>query len=118
MALFTSEGQSDLEFQRLLVEANTHLPIIFIAGHGDIQISVQAMRGGAIEFLTKPFRDQGLLDPNQRGTSRGRARRESERALTAVRERFGSLSPGEREIMIQVAQGRLGKQIAGEIGIA
>jgi FixJ family two-component response regulator len=111
-------GQSGLDFQRELVGANAQLPIIFITGHGDIPMSVQAMKGGAIEFLTKPFRDQELLDAIQLGLSRDRARRESERALIALKERFGSLSPREREIMIRVAQGRLSKQIADEIGIA
>ena len=111
-------GQSGLDFQRELAGANRQVPIIFITGHGDIPMSVQAMKGGAIEFLTKPFRDQELLDAIQLGLSRDRARRENERALTALKERFGSLSPREREIMIQVAQGRLSKQIAGEIGIA
>jgi FixJ family two-component response regulator len=81
-------------------------------------MSVQAMKGGAIEFLTKPPRDQDLLDAIQLGLSRDRARRENEDALVALRERFASLSPREREIMIQVALGRLNKQIAGDIGIA
>ena len=81
-------------------------------------MSVQAMKGGAIEFLTKPFRDQELLDAVQLGLSRDRARRENEEALVALRKRFESLSSREREIMIQVARGRLSKQIAGEIGIA
>ena len=81
-------------------------------------MSVQAMKGGAIEFLTKPFRDQDLLDAIQLGLSRDRARRENEKALAALRERFESLTPREREIMIQVAHGRLSKQIAGDIGIA
>jgi FixJ family two-component response regulator len=111
-------GQSGLDFQRELAGANKQLPIIFITGHGDIPMSVQAMKGGAIEFLTKPFRDQELLDAIQLGLSRDRARRENETALAALRDRFGSLSPREREIMIQVARGRLSKQIAGEIGIA
>ena len=111
-------GQSGLDFQRELAAANKQLPIIFITGHGDIPMSVQAMKGGAIEFLTKPFRDQELLDAIQLGLSRDRARRENEMALTALKERFGSLSPREREIMIQVARGRLSKQIAGDIGIA
>src|ERR1700730_16432951 len=111
-------GQSGLDLQRELAAANRDLPIIFITGHGDIPMSVQAMKGGAIEFLTKPFRDQELLDAIQLGLSRDRARREDEKALTALRDRFGSLSPREREIMIRVAQGRLSKQIAGEIGIA
>ena len=111
-------GQSGLDFQRELAAANKELPIIFITGHGDIPMSVQAMKGGAIEFLTKPFRDQELLDAIQLGLSRDRARRENEEALVALRERFASLSPREREIMIQVAHGRLSKQIAGDIGIA
>jgi FixJ family two-component response regulator len=111
-------GQSGLDFQRELAGANRQVPIIFITGHGDIPMSVQAMKGGAIEFLTKPFRDQELLDAIQLGLSRDRARRENEKALVALRERFALLSPREREIVIQVAQGRLSKQIAGEIGIA
>ena len=110
-------GQSGLDFQRELAAANRELPIIFITGHGDIPMSVQAMKGGAIEFLTKPFRDQDLLDAIRLGLSRDRARRENERALANCRERFNSLSPREREIMIQVARGRLSKQIAGDIGI-
>jgi FixJ family two-component response regulator len=111
-------GQSGLDFQRELAGANRQVPIIFITGHGDIPMSVQAMKGGAIEFLTKPFRDQELLDAIQLGLSRDRSRRENEMALTALKERFASLSPREREIVIKVAQGRLSKQIAGEIGIA
>jgi FixJ family two-component response regulator len=111
-------GESGLDFQRELAAANKELPIIFITGHGDIPMSVQAMKGGAIEFLTKPFRDQDLLDAIQLGLARDRARRQNEKALAALRERFESLSPREREIMIQVAHGRLSKQIAGDIGIA
>src|SRR5882724_5268462 len=111
-------GQSGLDFQRELAAANRELPIIFITGHGDIPMSVRAMKGGAIEFLTKPFRDQDLIDAIQLGLARDRARRENEEALAALRERFGSLSPREREIVIQVARGRLNKQIAGDIGIA
>src|SRR6202453_4562930 len=101
-------GQSGLDFQRELAGANRLLPIIFITGHGDIPMSVQAMKGGAIEFLTKPFRDQELLEAIQLGLSRDRSRRAIEDALADLRERFGSLSPREREIMIQVARGRLG----------
>ncbi len=111
-------GQSGLDLQRELAAANREVPIIFITGHGDIPMSVQAMKGGAIEFLTKPFRDQDLIDAIQLGLSRDRVRRENEKDLAIVRERFGSLSPREREIMIQVARGRLSKQIAGDIGIA
>src|SRR5262245_52022593 len=111
-------GQSGLDLQRELVTANREIPIIFITGHGDIPMSVQAMKRGAIEFLTKPFRDQDLLDAIQLGLSRDRARRENEKDLAGLRERFGSLSPREREIVIQVARGRLSKQIAHDIGIA
>jgi FixJ family two-component response regulator len=110
--------QSGLDFQRELAAGNRQLPIIFITGHGDIPMSVQAMKGGAIEFLTKPFRDQDLLDAIQLGLSRDRAPRESETALAALRKRFESLSPREREIMIEVARGRISKQIAFDIGIA
>jgi FixJ family two-component response regulator len=111
-------GQSGLDFQRELAASGRELPIIFITAHGDIPMSVRAMKGGAIEFLTKPFRDQDLLDAIQIGLSRDRAWRESETALAALRERLESLSPREREIMIQVARGRLSKQIAFDIGIA
>jgi FixJ family two-component response regulator len=111
-------GQSGLDLQRELAAANGEVPIVFITGHGDIPMAVQAMKGGAIEFLTKPFRDQEFLDAVQLGLYRDRARRENQKALAALRERFESLSPREREIMVQVAHGRLSKQIAGDIGIA
>ena len=111
-------GRSGLDLQRELAAANREIPIIFITGHGDIPMSVQAMKAGAIEFLTKPFRDQDLVDAIEVGLTRDRARRQNERDLAALQERFGSLSPREREIMIQVARGRLSKQIAGDIGIA
>ena len=110
--------QSGLDLQRELAAANREVPIIFVTGHGDIPMSVQAMKRGAIEFLTKPFRDQDLLDAIQLGLSRDRARRKTETDLAVLRERFGSLSPREREIVIQVARGRLSKQIAFDIGIA
>jgi FixJ family two-component response regulator len=111
-------GRSGLELQRDLAAANRQLPIIFITAHGDIPMTVQAMKGGAIEFLTKPFRDQDLLDAVEAGLARDRARRESDRALGALRERFETLSAREREIMIQVTAGRLNKQIASDMGIA
>jgi len=111
-------GQSGLDLQRDLAAAHNDVPIIFVTGHGDIPMTVRAMKGGAIEFLTKPFRDQDLLDAIQLGLARDRARRENERVLIALKERFGGLSPREREIMIEVARGRLSKQIAGDIGIA
>jgi FixJ family two-component response regulator len=111
-------GQSGLEFQRELAAAGRDVPIIFITGHGDIPMSVQAMKGGAIEFLTKPIRDQELLDAIQLGLTRDRIRRENESALADLRRRFASLSPREQEIMVHVARGRLSKQIADDIGIA
>jgi FixJ family two-component response regulator len=89
-------GQSGLDLQRELAAAKRELPIIFITGHGDITMTMQAMKGGAIEFLTKPFRDQDLLDAIQLGLSRDRVRRENEKALATLRERFASLSPRER----------------------
>src|SRR3954465_6214574 len=111
-------GQSGLDLQRELTAANREVPIIFITGHGDIPMSVQAMKGGAIEFLTKPFRDQELLDAIQLGLARDSARRQNDKDLISLRQRFASLSPREREIVIQVARGRLSKQIAHDIGIA
>ena len=111
-------GPSGLDFQRELAEADVQIPIIFITGHGDIPMSVQAMKGGAIEFLTKPFRDQDLIDAIQLGLARDRARRENEKALATLRAQFDSLSPREREIMIQVVRGRLSKQIAHDLGIS
>jgi len=111
-------GRSGLELQRDLAAANKQLPIIFITAHGDIPMTVQAMKGGAIEFLTKPFRDQDLLDAVEAGLARDRARRESDKALGALRQRFDTLSSREREVMIQVTAGRLNKQIASDMGIA
>ena len=111
-------GGSGLELQRDLAAANRQVPIIFITAHADVPMTVQAMKGGAIEFLTKPFRDQDLLDAVDAGLARDRARRESERALAALRERFDTLSSRERDIMLHVVAGRLNKQIAHDIGIA
>jgi FixJ family two-component response regulator len=111
-------GQSGLDLQHELSAADREIPIIFITGHADIPMTVRAMKGGAIEFLTKPFRDQDLLDAIHLGLSRDRASRDNRRALAVLKECFSSLSPREREIMIEVARGRLSKQIAGDIGIA
>ena len=111
-------GGSGLELQRELAATNRQLPIIFITAHADIPMTVQAMKGGAIEFLTKPFRDQELLDAVDAGLSRDRVRRQSDQALQGLRERFATLSAREREIMFHVTAGRLNKQIAGDIGIA
>ena len=110
-------GGSGLDFQRELLEANIHLPIIFITGYGDIPMSVKAMKGGAIEFLTKPFRDQDLLDAIQLGLARDRARRADEEAIAELRERFETLTRREREVMAQIVKGRLNKQVAGDLGI-
>jgi len=111
-------GRSGLELQRELIAANRQVPIIFITAHADVTMTVQAMKGGAIEFLTKPFRDQDLLDTIQAGLARDRARRESDKAVAALRERLGTLSSRESEIMLHVVAGRLNKQIANDIGIA
>src|SRR5580700_2994342 len=111
-------GQSGLDFQREIAAAKSELPIIFITGHGDIPMSVQAMKGGAIEFLTKPFRDQDLLDAIQQGLARDRAWLENEKALAGLRARFETLSPRERGVMTLVVTGRLNKQIAADIGIS
>ena len=111
-------GKSGLDFQRELATANVNLPIVFITGHGDIPMTVQAMKGGAIEFLTKPFLEQDLLDAIQLGLERDRSRRKNETALGDLRARFETLSPREREIMVHVVRGRLSKQIAGDFGIS
>ena len=111
-------GQSGLDLQRELTAANRQVPIIFMTAHADVPMSVQAMKGGAIEFLTKPFRDQDLLDAVEAGLARDRARRERDKVLRALKERFDSLSSREREVMVQVAAGRLNKQIANDIGIS
>ena len=111
-------GRSGLDFQRELAVAEIQLPIIFITGHGDIPMSVQAMKGGAIEFLTKPFRDQDLLDAIQLGLDRDRAWLENEKSIAALRARYDALTPREREVMALVVTGRLNKQIAGDIGVS
>ena len=111
-------GQSGLDFQRDLSAARRQLPIIFITGHGDIPMSVRAMKGGAIEFLTKPFRDQDLLDAIQVGLTKDRAWIENEKSLAGLRALFETLTHREREIMAKVVTGRLNKQIAGDLGIS
>jgi FixJ family two-component response regulator len=111
-------GQSGLDFQRELSSASGQMPIVFITGHGDIAMSVQAMKGGAVEFLTKPFRDQDLLDAIRSGLERDRAQREREMATAAVQARFNTLTPREREVMALAVAGRLNKQIAAAIGVS
>jgi FixJ family two-component response regulator len=110
-------GQSGLDFQRDLATAGVRLPIVFMTGHGDIPMSVQAMKAGAIEFLTKPFRDQDLLDAVNVGLARDRERRENDETLSALRARFEVLTSRERAILTQVAEGRRNKQIASDLGI-
>jgi len=111
-------GRSGLELQRDLAAANRQVPIIFITAYADVPMTVQAMKGGAIEFLTKPFRAQDLLDAVEAGLARDRTRQESERAFAMLSARFDMLSSREREVMRLVVAGRLNKQIANDIGIA
>jgi len=111
-------GQSGLDFQRDLTGANARLPVVFITGHGDIPMTVQAMKAGALEFLTKPVREQDLLDAINVGLVRDQLRRESEQALDTLRARFNVLTPRERTILKRIVDGRLNKQIAGELNIA
>jgi FixJ family two-component response regulator len=111
-------GQDGLDFQRALSGAGIHPPIIFITGYGDIPMSVQAMKGGAIEFLTKPFRDQDLLDAIQSGLEQDRGRHERDQAIAEIRTRFDSLTPREREVVGFVVDGRLNKQITWTIGLS
>jgi FixJ family two-component response regulator len=109
-------GFSGLELQRKLADADIRIPIIFMTGHGDIPMSVKAMKAGAVEFLTKPFRDQDLLDAIQQALERDRAGR-SERGLTEdLRERYDTLTRREREVMRFVVSGLLNKQVAAELG--
>jgi len=110
-------GQSGLDFQRDLAAAAVMLPIVFITGYGDIPMSVRAMKAGAIEFLTKPFRDQDLLDAVYVGLAKDRERRQSQAVLSALRARFEQLTARERAILAHVAAGRLNKQIAADMGI-
>jgi FixJ family two-component response regulator len=111
-------GRSGLDFQRDLSSRGIQIPIIFITGHGDIPMSVKAMKGGAIEFLTKPFRDQDLLDAIQLGLEQDRARLADQAILSSLQARFDTLTPREREVMGLVVIGRLNKVIANDIGVS
>jgi len=111
-------GQSGLDVQRLLTASGIDLPIVFISGHGDVPMAVQAMKAGAIEFLTKPFRDQSLLDAIQAGIERDRIHRREAVVLADLRTRFDSLTEREREIMALVVIGRLNKQIAATLQVS
>lgn len=115
---FPGSAPSGLDFQRKLVDANNPLPIIFITAHGDVPMSVQAMKHGAIEFLIKPIREQELLDAIRQGMERDRRRLDEETLLVALRGRFASLTAREREIMELVACGLLNKQIAARLGLS
>lgn len=109
-------GLSGLDLQRELAEADIHIPIVFITGHGDIPMSVRAMKAGAIEFLTKPFRDQDLLDAISQAVERDRAERHRRAEAADLRSRYESLTRREREVMALVASGLLNKQVAAELG--
>jgi FixJ family two-component response regulator len=109
-------GISGLDFQRELAETNVSIPIIFLTAHGDIPMAVRAMKAGAVEFLTKPFRHQDLLDAIQQALGRDRTRRAKDGEIAALLERFESLTSGERRVLPLVVSGRPNKQIAGEIG--
>ena len=110
------KGLSGLDLQKRMIEGGIDIPVIFITGHGDIPMTVQAMKAGAVEFLTKPFRDQDLLDAIQKALERDRKGREQRAEIAELRRRFDSLTPREREVMVLVAAGLLNKQVAGELG--
>jgi FixJ family two-component response regulator len=111
-------GLSGLDFQTELAKADIQVPIVFMTGHGDIPMTVKAMKAGAIEFLPKPFRDQDMLDAVRLGLERDRVRREGEKAIADVRGKYASLTPREREVMGFVTSGLMNKQIAGEMQLA
>lgn len=111
-------GLSGLDLQTELAKANVHLPIVFITGHGDIPMTVRAMKAGAVEFLTKPFRDQELLDAVQRGLELDRSRREREEAEFQLRARFEGLTQREQEVIARVTAGLMNKQISHELGLS
>jgi FixJ family two-component response regulator len=111
-------GLSGLDFQTELARANIHIPIIFMTGHGDIPMSVRAMKGGAVDFLAKPFRDQDMLDAVMTAIERDRKRREGDKIVASLRSLLDTLTPREREILALVSSGLLNKQIAAELGLA
>ena len=111
-------GLSGLDFQTELAKANIQIPIIFMTGHGDIPMTVRAMKGGAVDFLTKPFREQEMLDAVLAAIERDRKRREADKILVDLQTRFEALSSREREILAGVSSGLMNKQIAAQLGLA
>jgi FixJ family two-component response regulator len=111
-------GLSGLDFQTELARANIHIPIIFMTGHGDIPMTVRAMKGGAVDFLAKPFRDQDMLDAVVMAIERDRKRREADKIVASLQSLLDTLTPREREILALVSSGLLNKQIAAELGLA
>jgi FixJ family two-component response regulator len=111
-------GISGLDFQEQLSGLGIRLPVILMTGHGDVAMSVRGMRAGAVDFLTKPFRDQDMLDAVGMAIRRDRARREAEAGITALRERFATLSPREREVMFLITAGKRNKQVADNLGLS
>ena len=111
-------GVSGLDFQSQLGKSGIHLPVVFMTGHGDIPMSVRAMKAGAVDFLAKPFRDQDMLDSVMVAIERDRARRQSQQSVTLVRHRYDGLTPREQEVMTFVTKGLLNKQVAGEMKLA
>jgi FixJ family two-component response regulator len=111
-------GVNGLDFQTRLAKANIRIPVVFMTGHGDIPMSVQAMKAGAIDFLTKPFRDQDMLDAVTKALERDRAGRQTEKAISDLRLMFESLTPREREVIALVTAGLMNKQIAGKLGVS
>ena len=111
-------GLSGLDFQAELAAAGLHIPIIFMTGHGDIPMTVKAMKAGAVEFLPKPFRDQDMLDAVQQALERDRERRERNSGLAKLKSNFDTLTPREQEVMGLVTAGLMNKQVAGEIGVS
>ena len=111
-------GLSGLDFQTELAKANIHIPIIFMTGHGDIPMTVRAMKGGAVDFLTKPFREQDMLDAVRAAIERDRKRREADKIVAELQNRFETLTPREREILALVSSGLMNKQIAAQVGLA
>ncbi|MDQ8728540.1 response regulator transcription factor [Bradyrhizobium sp. LHD-71] len=111
-------GQSGLDFQQQLAEGGTHIPVVMMTGHGDIPMSVRAMKAGAVDFLAKPFRDQEMLDAVMAAIEKDRVRRAADKDHTDLRARFETLSPRERQVMGLVTAGRMNKQIAGELNLS